>query len=56
MTTGYDWQFVRFEGATTRVHDDTRVYLIAEPARLLGILCHIVDAALAEMPELARET
>ncbi len=56
VTTGYDWQFVRFEGATKRVHVDTRVYLIAEPSRLLGVLCHVVDAALAEMPELARET
>jgi hypothetical protein len=56
VTTGYDWQFVQFTGATKRVHVDTEIYPISDPARLLGVLCHVVDAALAELPELAAET
>jgi hypothetical protein len=55
VTTGHEWQFVQFDGAKKRAHVDTQVYAIAETARLLGVLCHIVDAALAEMPELATE-
>jgi hypothetical protein len=55
VTTGYDWQFVQLDGGKKIAHVDTEVYLIAEPAKLLGVLGHIVDAALAELPELAAE-
>lgn len=55
VTTGYDWQFVELDGARKVIHIDTQVYLIAELGKLLGVLCHIVDAALAELPELASE-
>jgi hypothetical protein len=55
VTTGFDWQFVQLDAARKVVHVDTEVYQVAEPAKLLGVLCHVVDAALAELPELATE-
>lgn len=44
-TTGVEWRFLRFS-ANTIVLDKTR-YLINEPAKLLGVLQHIVDEQLA---------
>jgi hypothetical protein len=55
VTTGHDWQFVRLDAVRKKVHVDTRIYPVAEPAKLLGVLCYIVDAALAQLPELANE-
>jgi hypothetical protein len=55
VTTGHDWQFVRFDAERKKAHVDTRVYSVAEPGKLLGVLCYIVDAALAQLPELANQ-
>ncbi len=43
-TTGVEWRFLRFS-ANTFVLDKTH-YLINEPAKLLGVLQHIVDEQL----------
>ena len=43
-TSGVEWRFLRFS-ANTFVRDEAR-YLINEPAKLLGVLQHIVDEQL----------
>jgi hypothetical protein len=55
VTTGYDWHFLRLDGARKLLSVDTEVYSITETGRLLGLLCQIVDQTLAEMPELSAE-
>jgi hypothetical protein len=51
VTTGLDWRFLYLDGASKLVHVDLNTCLISEPARLLGILCHIVDTSLATLRE-----
>jgi hypothetical protein len=55
VTTGHDWQFVRLDAPRKKAHVDTRIFQTAEPGKLLGVLCHIVDTTLAQLPELASE-
>jgi hypothetical protein len=49
VTTGFDWHFIRFEGAEKVAYVDTEIYLLSDLARLLGVFRHIVDATLAAL-------
>ncbi len=49
VTTGTDWRFLSFHGETKRVVLDSDLYFIVEPARLLGVLCYMVDTCLAAL-------
>ncbi|MCU0427443.1 MAG: hypothetical protein MUF71_17650 [Candidatus Kapabacteria bacterium] len=43
VTTGTEWRFLRFDDAIITI--DTEDYLIADPAKILGILVHILQTA-----------
>jgi hypothetical protein len=40
-TNGQEWRFMRLTGATLTIDIDE--YLIGDPGRLLGVLCHILE-------------
>jgi hypothetical protein len=54
VTTGYDWQFVALDGATKTATVDLETYLLTELPDVLGVLCHAIDAALAELGDVVR--
>jgi hypothetical protein len=49
VTFGTDWKFLCFHGDSRKVDVDDDIYFISEPAKLLGVLCHIVDVSLAAL-------
>ncbi len=49
VTTGLDWKCLYLDGASKMVHVDADTYMIVETARLLGVLCYIVDVSLAAL-------
>ncbi len=51
VTVGTDWKFLCFHGDNRRVVVDDDIYFISEPAKLLGVLCQIVDVSLAALAE-----
>ena len=51
VTVGTEWRFLCFHGDSRKVDVDDDLYFISEPAKLLGVLCHIVDVSLAALAE-----
>jgi hypothetical protein len=52
VTIGTEWRFMCFHGDSRKVAVDDDIYFIIEPAKLLGVLCHIVDVSLAALAAL----
>lgn len=49
VTTGDAWQFLRYSGETRQVTIDVDVYFIVDLARLLDVLCQVVDESLGAL-------